>query len=51
MGEAYHPRMIPHGVESSIAGGLREMICAYLLVVFLFFFFSFSFFCNHALFV
>jgi len=34
--------MISHGVEISIAGGVGETDCAYLLVVF--FFFSFFFF-------
>ena len=38
-GEGYHPTMICHGVVISIAGGVGEMVCAYLLVIFHFFFF------------
>jgi len=39
--------MISRGVESSIAGGVGEMVRSYLLVVFFLFSFFF-FFCNHA---
>ena len=42
--------MISHGVEISIAGGVEEMVHAYIsgLFFFFFFFFFFLFFCNHA---
>jgi len=36
--------MISHGVEISIAGGVGEMVRAYLLFVFLFYFILFYFY-------
>jgi len=42
--------MSSHGFEISIAGGVGEMVRAYLLVTFFSSFFLFSFY-NHSLFV